>query len=625
MSEGGLLRLHVVPVPVGQRSTLVPTIVLVAEPEPERVERSVDYVDTVALLERIGASVVGNAPLPLALTHRGISLWHFVPAYTFPDLYRAVEVITTLAEVVARRRPSTIELEVTADRDGDIVAMAARAVAAANGAEMTVVRSGAPTRGRLREQVRRLADAATDVTGALVTLGSSPRAMAAQPRALLLSYPVLWMTEPLGGGRRYDAQFSRVATELLDRGWHVTAVDLPYRLGRRASIATLRDRIRSEPRVKWRVLPGWWRRFTCRLRGRTVEAAWRAVEQSGDVARAMHVSGVPSASVLLPLLRRAIVHDILDVTAMIDRVVTLLDLTRPDVVAMSYETGPMQRAAIVEARRRGIATVGLQHGAILENDYEHMLGPVTTDPVRELTAFPVPSVMCCWGDVYADAMTGAGPYPRDAVEVTGHWRFDPLWAHAAGADRARIRRELTGTSASRLAVVTSSEQETVDYLTRCLDVLARLDDIAVVVKPHPAEPLAAIRQLVDGRRDLSVTLIADGLLDAIAAADVVISQPSTVVTEAVALDRPVVLVDLFADPATASGWEPLVASGVCLRAGDQASLEHAITGAFDDHGVRAGLAAARPAFVTAFFGPRDGRAAARVADVMERLASGRNR
>jgi CDP-glycerol glycerophosphotransferase (TagB/SpsB family) len=112
-------------------------------------------------------------------------------------------------------------------------------------------------------------------------------------------------------------------------------------------------------------------------------------------------------------------------------------------------------------------------------------------------------------------------------------------------------------------------------------------------------------------------LAAEGTLaDMVLASDAVIAQMSSVVGEAIMLDRPTIVVDLL----QRGGWAGYAAAGACLTAFTESELTASVRRVLDDDDVRATLAAARSAYVADHFFALDGCAATRVAHVVADVA-----
>jgi CDP-glycerol glycerophosphotransferase (TagB/SpsB family) len=97
-----------------------------------------------------------------------------------------------------------------------------------------------------------------------------------------------------------------------------------------------------------------------------------------------------------------------------------------------------------------------------------------------------------------------------------------------------------------------------------------------------------------------------------------LSQISTVVSEAILLDRPVILVDFSASNSFAAHF---TGSGACLEVREPGMLAATVSQCLDDPIVRMNLEEARRQFVEDFFFGMDGKAAVRVAAIATRLAA----
>jgi hypothetical protein len=104
-------------------------------------------------------------------------------------------------------------------------------------------------------------------------------------------------------------------------------------------------------------------------------------------------------------------------------------------------------------------------------------------------------------------------------------------------------------------------------------------------------------------------------MEAIAAAEVVVSQPSTAVSESLLLGRPVVLANFQ----RLAGWETFAASGACLEAADRDALVRAIDALIANEPLRARLQTAGRSFMEDQFFVLDGQAAHRVAAALSAM------
>jgi len=105
---------------------------------------------------------------------------------------------------------------------------------------------------------------------------------------------------------------------------------------------------------------------------------------------------------------------------------------------------------VLEARRRGIPSAGLQHGFIYRHWLNYLHEPDETGPAPGNASdqgFPFPTLTLLYDDFAAAHLASAGRFPPSALAVAGSARLDTL-VHRAGLvtadDLARTRRAFPG-------------------------------------------------------------------------------------------------------------------------------------------------------------------------------------
>ena len=120
----------------------------------------------------------------------------------------------------------------------------------------------------------------------------------------------------------------------------------------------------------------------------------------------------------------------------------------PEVVVTYAEAGGWGRALMLEARRAGVPSVGLQHGFIYRHwlNYQHEADEMAADG-HGRRASRGPIARCVFDRFAARTLEAAGPFPAGALAVTGSPRLDELVA-ARGGHVRRPRRAARALSAS---------------------------------------------------------------------------------------------------------------------------------------------------------------------------------
>jgi hypothetical protein len=569
-----------------------------------------DFRRTNALLRTLTKVHVGDLPLPSLCEADGVSLWQFLPSYIWPSVFHACELADVVRALVDGAAPDELVVDECPDDRGAIWAGVVASVAATRSVSLCVQPLDPQPLAR-RRRARRLAGRVRwDLRRLHVRLRARARPVGEAPqreeRRLLLATlgHRHWVQAP-GGVGRHDEQMSPLLPALRADGWRdfvmvdcqgLTDSELAARNGRSGDIR--------------------WRPFSANTDTQPqvfFTDAWERVRTCGAFGAALTVDGIP----LLPALEEVFAHAFRSIApscaAMLRTARRLLDVERPAAVLVTYETGPEQRALVIESARAGIPTIGLQHGLVFDNHYDYMHGDVTAHPLEAPSGFAVPTVTCLWGPRFARTLIEAGGYPADAVAVTGNWRYDDYFARAGAERRAATRVALGVPPEARATLILSAGQSPAAYFDLCLAEVGRLRDAFSLVRPHPADADSVALDPLLAHGLPRSRLVRGNIVDALAAVDLVVSQTSTVVLEALLLGLPVIVVNSEGLPDFA---DVFASTGACIVTTTAEELRQALYSLAADGDTAFRLRTHRREFVRDWFFDDDGGAAERVADVV---------
>ena len=270
------------------------------------------------------------------------------------------------------------------------------------------------------------------------------------------------------------------------------------------------------------------------------------------------------------------------------------------------DTGFWGRCATLEAIRRGIPSLTLQHGM--------MVGKTAYAPV-------ISTRFGAWGEASARWLTARG-VPREQIVVTGAPRLDPI-INRPRAPREDVAKTLGLAPSARWVILATNpipfSRNAALLSTARAGVRAWEGSAILILKLHPSEDPAPYLAITEN--DPSVRVVPHGvvdLYDLLAAADVVLTFHSSVGLEAMLLDRPVVSLEAFGEenpiPYAREGAAPAVRNAAELT---QALQEDVAPG--ERSGDRR---AARRRFVRDNLLADDGKSAERVRDLIRALATG---
>ena len=298
-----------------------------------------------------------------------------------------------------------------------------------------------------------------------------------------------------------------------------------------------------------------------------------------------------------------------------------LDALKPAVAVTYAEAGGWGRALMLECRRRGVASAGLQHGFIYRHwlNYLHETDEMSPDPAQPSDAgFPRPQRTLLFDEYARHHLVSAGRFPAGSLAVTGSPRLDALVAADRALDAARVEAAQSSAAATdaTMVLVVTKFREAKAVLPALLDAAGAMPDIRLAIKTHPAETPDIYAELVAGRAGVKVLPANAELAPLLRASRAIVTVNSTVALDAAVLNIPALVIGL------PNNLSPFVAAGV-LAGAEPAGIAAALRRILYDRDFRLQLEHSREAFLSRFSICSDGRAADRSADAVLGLAQRR--
>jgi hypothetical protein len=302
-----------------------------------------------------------------------------------------------------------------------------------------------------------------------------------------------------------------------------------------------------------------------------------------------------------------------------DEAAAALDALHPRVALTYAEAGGWGRAIVLEARRRNVRTVGLQHGFIYRHwlNYLHERDEMEPDPGNPAgdRGFPAPTLTLLFDEYAANHLSTAGRFPRHALAVVGSARLDVLAAAArqlSDGDLDQARRSVTGSARGGFVLLVTKYRQVRGVLSSLIDATRALD-VKLAIKTHPAETPGVYGPAIAQAGHVVVIPAADPMAPLLRAAGALVTVNSTVALDAAVLDVPALVIGL------PNNLSPFVDLGVMAGAVEREAIEPQLRRILYDRAFRDQLAEARGAFLERYGMKPDGRAAERAAAVVERL------
>jgi len=285
-----------------------------------------------------------------------------------------------------------------------------------------------------------------------------------------------------------------------------------------------------------------------------------------------------------------------------------LDVLAPAVALTYAEAGGWGRALVLETRRRGIPSVGLQHGFIYRHWLNYLHEPDEIQPSGDDRGFPHPDRTLLFDDYAADHLRRHGHLPGATLTVTGSPGLDLLVGEVQRLRQERDSiRAAEGTGRDEhLVVLAAKFGEVSTELPSLGDAIASLPGVRLVVKPHPAETPEVYAALASQSGRIRVAPGDVSLARLLVAADLVVTMNSTVAIDCLVLGVPALVIGL------PNNLSPFVRAGVMVGA-TRNSVAAALAELLEDRGAREKLIERAAAFAAAQNMRAHGQAAERAA------------
>ena len=566
-------------------------------------------------LDEIEELRVGGMPLRDFLVFEDVSLWQFLPSWCAPAVFRTIELVRLLDQLVAELRPSELRYFPIEDETDRIWVGVIESIGNKYGIPVQphkVVLN--PFRKACIAQSLRSWGAGFWIKQLQSFLDR--RLFARKQKEVETRKTVVcatlglrhWVKNP-NSGRNYDEQFFPLLEAFRTKGWDrfllVDCLNLPSRVLDQRNPD-------SPPDVCWRNFG-----FYSKLKMGSLYSAWRFVyshwqtlKRDSTFSAALQYEGVSLWPALECEFRTLFFDRVLSSIYFLKTAKNLIRQEQPSVVVATYETGPWERALLIEAKKLGIPTVGLQHGMIFGNHTDYMHARLNVDQPPRSGAFVVPDVTCVWGSFWKNILLNPGRYPDSRVAITGNWR----WDGGPQTQRAKVPQ-----STKKQVAILPTAFDVNEFVRICLSTLRSMPECSPLIRLHPACYPALVVQTIRACGFPDDILVQTPLNTLLLESHLVIGQFSTVIGEALLMDRPVILGNFQNRHFTTRFHD----SGACLYVTRSEELGPAIVALLKDPAALEKLERARQSLVQDMFYDRDGQAAVRVADAVESVSRSR--
>jgi len=237
----------------------------------------------------------------------------------------------------------------------------------------------------------------------------------------------------------------------------------------------------------------------------------------------------------------------------------MIEEEKPDLILILNEYGRFERALVIAGKLRSVPVLAVQHGVIhpTHEGYRHTKDEISPDGSLKSPYCPIPDMTAVYGAYHKDLLTKASVYPEDGVVVTGQPRYDVLYYADEIYDKEKIFRKYDITIEHKIILWTTqchglNDEENIKNFKVIFETMQNLKDTTLIIKQHPGEGKRYTKMIQKHLDDYTINAVItpkdSDTYELLYVCDLMITKNSTTAMEAVALTKPVIILNLGEEP-----------------------------------------------------------------------------
>lgn len=356
-----------------------------------------------------------------------------------------------------------------------------------------------------------------------------------------------------------------------------------------------------------------------------LDETWKMLKASKGFQSSLSYDGIPLWGILQGMFSGIFLMALPEAVRWIETMKVMIDKEKPLVIVLPGEyCSFLGHAAIIAGKKRKTPTVAILHGVVTTNSLEYTMAPNEKGEDANSKLWVIPTKLAVYGEYIKKALETL-LYPLDNIAITGHPDYDALFKLERLIDKKEILRDL-GVKSDQKRIITFTSQalwsmkSRENLLRTVLKAIKRRQDVILLIKPHPGESEDWHKKIIKemGVRNAIVLDRRYNTAKALFVCDLMITSSSTTGLEAMALDKPVITINLE----EGSEFYPYAESGAAIGVFNSEDLLHAIDDVLGNENLRRKLAERRQKFLSEHIYRTDGRSSERIVNLIAEIARG---
>lgn len=238
---------------------------------------------------------------------------------------------------------------------------------------------------------------------------------------------------------------------------------------------------------------------------------------------------------------------------------SMIDREKPDLILLKNEYGWRERSSLViPSKLKNIPILALQHG-VIHPSHEGYMYPkkyISSDGNVNFPYCPIPDKIAVYGQYHYDLLSKSGTYRSEDIIITGQPRYDIL----SSMQRIYSKKEFLKThqinTDHRIVLWTTQchgldDRENKKNFASVFRAIKNIEDVTLIIKQHPREPTVSPKYAKEIKRYISYCDLSSILMPAssdtfelLNICDLLIVKDSTTAMEAIALNKPIIVLNL---------------------------------------------------------------------------------
>jgi glycosyltransferase involved in cell wall biosynthesis len=308
-----------------------------------------------------------------------------------------------------------------------------------------------------------------------------------------------------------------------------------------------------------------------------------------------------------------------------------IEVEKPNLILMTCGSCLSGRAAVIAGKLKRVPTMEIQHGVIHPTHFDYILSKDENSLEGGVKSpyCPLPDKTAVYGNYHKELLTKMSVYPGNSVVVTGQPRYDFLdYADKIYSKEKFLKRYSINPNHKIILWATAfhgqDDEGNIKDFKAVFKMIQSIKNTTLVIKPHPRDEKRHIKTIKHYLSDYKISaVVSPGSSDTyeqLFFCDLMITRVSTTAMEAVALNKPVIVLDLNYKSDIIGYVEEGVALGVYKADDLKPTIEKLLR---DD----SELAKNRERYIEKYLYKIDGKATERVINLIEEMIkeSKRNR